>query len=163
MKRYVHPIKNWIEITLHVIPENKIQDIAAVTLKHPNSKFKLTDEELQIYEDFVESTLSILYGHDFKIIKDYQSRRSYAYYINFYPVSKDGEILDLVKVIFRIAEHEMKHGEEGIQKDVFIKSFTINNITYDKIMPFRERVSYLCDRLQEGDYDQLLTKPTEFE
>lgn len=162
MKRYINDKKRWIEITLYVNPSLP-QEIAAVKLRHPSSKLKLTDEELQIYEDFVETILSVINGHDFRIIKDYQSKRSYAYYVDFYPVSKTGEILDLVHVIFRVAEHTMKHGEDGLNKNVYVKSFVINDIEYDKIMPFRNRVSYLCDRLQEGDYDELLTKPTEFE
>ena len=161
MKRYVQPLKTWIEIVLYVDPELP-QDIAAVKLRHPSSRFKLTDDELQIYEDFVDSMLSPITAHGFKIVKDYQSSKSYAYYIDFYPVDKEGNLLDEVHVIFRMAEHELKHGLKS-SDNRFIKSFVINNITYDKMLPFQQRIDFICDRLQEGDYEVLLTRPTEFE
>ena len=93
MKRYIQPLKTWIEIVVYVDPSLP-QDIAAVNLNHPHSKFKLTDSELRVYADFVESMISPIQAHEFKITESYQSKKSYAYYVKFYPVDKEGEILD---------------------------------------------------------------------
>ena len=163
MKRYINNKKRWIEIVVYIDPSLP-QEIAAVELHHPSSKFKLTDEELQIYEDFVESMISPMQARGFKIIKEYQSNKSYAYYIDFYPVDKQGNLLDEIHVVFRIADHDLSHGRQGaVSSERFIKSFTINNLSYDKMLPFIKRIGIICDHLQEGDYDELLTRPTEFE
>ncbi len=159
MKRRIKP-KRWIEIVLYINPSLP-QDMAAVELHHPSSRFKLTDEELLIYSDFVESMISPIYAHGFKIVKDYQSNKSYSYYIDFYPVDKKGNLLDKVHIIFRLSEHVDKSKFHSSSR-IFIKSFVINDISYDKMLPFQDRINYICDRLAEGDYDELITRPTEF-
>lgn len=166
MKRYVQPLKTWIEIVVYVDPSLP-QDIAAVNLNHPHSKFKLTDSELQVYSDFVESMISPIQAHEFKITESYQSKKSYAYYVKFYPVDKEGKILDQVNVIFRLAEHRSKtidHSSNSSSNKSrrFIKSFVINDLVYTDPLAFQNRVDYLCDRLQEGDYSELVMVSEEF-
>ncbi len=161
MKRIIKP-KRWIEIVVYVDPSLP-QDIAATEQKHPSSQFKFTDSELQLYLNFVDAMISPIEAHGFKIVKEYQSNKSYAYYVHFYPVNKIGELLDEVYLIFRVAEHLMKHREVTIAKRRFIKNFTINDLNYDDVKLFQDRVDYICDRLSEGDYSELIAAPTKFE
>lgn len=163
MKRYIDTKKRWIEIIVYVDPAYIEHVAAGVQLHHPSSKFKFTDKELENYTCFVDSMISPIESHKFYIVKEYQSSKSYAYYVDFFPVDKEGNLLDKVHVIFRIAEHPLKRNSGKSSSTRFIKSFTINDVNYTDLLPFIERVDYICDRLQEGDYNELLEKPTKFE
>lgn len=153
-----------IDIVIQVDPlfNHILDEIVAVNLKHPSSKNKLTNEELLIYSDIIDSMLSPIEAHDFRIVKQRQASNSYSYYVHFYPKTLDGVELDEVLIIFRLSNHPMD-GDEGQHKKSFVKSFIINNILCASYLDLMNRVSDLCDQLQEGNYDALLTKLTPYE
>lgn len=148
--------KYLIEIVFNY--DYKFDDIAASErVKHPTSvkkKFRMSDSQLQTYNDLVDSMIAPLIKRNFIINKEYQSKRSYAYYIDFYPVDREGNRHDeSVRLLFRAAEHQMKHGEEGpVSEDLILKSFMLLGEEYKDPFALQRKVIDICEHLMDGDF-----------
>ena len=53
--------------------------------------------------------------------------------------------------------------QEERGEKTFVKSFIVNDISCVNYLDLMNRVSDLCDELQEGNYSALLERVTEFE
>lgn len=146
----------FIEITINTDVEHT--NIAASELvKHPKSikkSARFTDEELRFYNDFIDSMRAPIIHRKFRIKNEYQSKRSYAYYIDFYPRDRNGkEFGELVEIIFRVAEHNIKHGDvDDTSETLIIKSFTLDGVTYPTPYDLQKKIIEICEHLQDGDF-----------
>ena len=132
--------------------------VASIELKHPKSIkkiYKLTDTELDIWSSVVESVINELDIRNFEIIKQWQSKGSYSYYVDFYPVSKDGIKLERVQIRFRISDHGRvgKGSQEKSSRRPMFRNFTVNDFTCPANL--KNLVGEICDDLMSGDYSTL--------
>ena len=123
-------------------------------------KDRYSEEQLEEYREFVLNIVNAIKGHQFEITRSQQSKRSYAYYIDFYPVTAEGVKLDKVKIIFRIADHKINDGTgEDIDfkphSRVYMKNFHIDTTKYPDQFSVVMAVNDICDGLAEGDYSVL--------
>ena len=163
MKRYIktHSYAKEPKYIIEIIINTEVSEsevAASEKIKHPLSvkkKNRLSDDELRLYNDFIDSMRTPIISRNFIIIREYQSKKSYAYYIDFDPVDKQGQPFNgPVRIQFRFAEHNQKHGKaENTSSDLIIKSFTFNDITYDSYYPIFKKVIDICNHLQEGDFE----------
>jgi len=144
------------------------EDIAAAEqfVVHPKSirkEIKLTDDELDEWNDFIYSVMSVIRSSEykFKIINDRgRSKKSYAFYTDFYPRDKSGKLLDEVRIRFRISDHKTDSNVEDsdgtyIGQDVVFKSFSVYGKKYPDTIDVMRAVKKICRRLHEGDYSCL--------
>jgi len=154
MKRYRVP-------TLEIVIElNETANIAASKVTHLTSvdpTYLLTDEQLQVINDIVESAISNILDYNFKILSEYHSKKSYAYYIKFRPFSSEGEALPEFKMIFRVAEHNQKPERVGKGGGLtLIKSFIVNNEVFSNPVLLMQKIRNTCDEISHGDYSSLI-------
>ncbi len=165
MKRYIrlfdnesnmYDAKYVIEIVFNYGP--KYEDVAAsARVMHPKNIRKidrLTDAQLRNFNDLVDSMIGPLVKRNFIIKDEYQSKKSYAYYVDFYPVDREGcKFKDEVRIIFRASDHDLVHGEEGlVAEDLILKSFTLMGKTYTDPFALQRKVIDICEHLMDGDF-----------
>lgn len=155
MKRYNIPT---LEILLTI---GQLDQIAAASkIKHPASiskEYLLTDEQLQILNDIVDTTITNILYYNFKIVSEYQSKKSYSYYIRFKPVDKNNEPLPDFKIVFKLANHPIKgRNTKQPERSTFIKSFIVNDEVYTNPIEFISKIQKVCESISEGDYSVLL-------
>lgn len=90
-----------------VLSDEDVESIASdISLNEPISiqdKYRLSISDFNAWCDFVDSVASVVRSYDFKIVQEYQSKKSYSYYIHFYPVSNDGaRFKDDLKMILKL-------------------------------------------------------------
>ena len=173
MKRYIKPFddeskmydaKYLIEIVFNYEPN--YEDVAAsARVSHPKSIKKskrLTDAQLRTFNDLVDSMIGPLIKRKFIIKNEYQSKRSYAYYVDFYPVDRQGvKFNDTVRILFRASDHDLVHGEEGfVAEDLILKSFTLLGETYTDPFALQRKVIDICEHLMDGDFMYVATVDT---
>ena len=145
-------------ITLDMMYLPEPDEIAAAIVNHPTSiksRYRLDDDRLRLLNDIVDTTISFIRSHKFKILRTYQSKKSYSVYVRFQPYSENNEPLDPVEVIFRIADHS----SDSLQKDgkiktgrAYIRSFWVKDKDYKDIRAFTHEIDVICDELASGDY-----------
>jgi len=121
-------------------------------------KFRYTDSELDAYDDFIVNMLNVLETYKFDIIREYQSKKSYTYYVEFYPTDHFNNRLDKFLLVIRIGDHKMKssRGSETIKSNnKVIKSFWIGSTQYPSTYKIRESLIKICEELQDENYDIL--------
>ena len=160
MKRYIKNIEPKYIIEVIINTDTVHSDVAAATsyVKHPVSikkSARMSNQELQFYNDFIDEMHTPILSRNFIIINEYQSKKSYAYYIDFYPVDRDGKKFDeAVRILFRVAEHNQVHGTpDRVSEELIIKSFTLDGVTYPSPYRLRLKISDICEHLQDGDFD----------
>lgn len=126
-------------------------------IDHPKSikkKNKLTDAQLVELNDAIESIISVLYEYKFKVLLQYHSKKSYGYYVDFHPRADTGELLDKVRIRFRIANHKMIGNEEkvSVSSRMQIKSFYIGSKEYPDIIDVQNALDPICQGLKSGNY-----------
>lgn len=165
MKRYIRPIddeatmyaaKYIIEVVFNY-GANSSEVAASNRVKQPNHikrQYRLSDSQLQTYNDLVDSMIGPLLKRKFIINGEWQSKKSYAYYIDFYPVDRDGnKFPDHVRMIFRASDHDIVHGEEGlVAEDLVLKSFTLMGETYKDPFSLQRKIIDICEHLMDGDF-----------
>lgn len=140
--------------------ENVYEVASSTFVKHPlniKKKKRYTDGQLVAWNDFISSVVSIINGENFEIVRYQQSKRSYAFYLDFYPISDDGEYLDMVQIRFRIADHK-EHGSMGTNlrlKTQIIKNFYVGSEEYASTYEVMQAVKKICKCLKKGDYTSL--------
>lgn len=165
MKRYIQKFDDesnlfdteyFIDIVFNYGPRNSTI-AASDRVKQPkiiSDTNRLSQSQLNTYNDLVDSMLGPLVKRKFIINREWQSTRSYAYYVDFYPVDRQGNRFDnLVRIIFRAAEHDITHGEEGlVDEDLILKSFTLMGETYKDPFDLQRKVIDICEHLMDGDF-----------
>lgn len=165
MKRYIRPIvdessiydaKYIIEIVFNYEPD--VSNVAASSrVNHPKNvkkRDRLSDEQLKIFNDLVDSMIAPLIKRRFRINKEYQSKKGYSYYVDFNPVNREGVLFDeSVRILFRASDHDIKHGEEGfVNEDLVLKSFTLFGEIYTDPFSLQRKVIDICEHLMDGDF-----------
>lgn len=72
---------------------------------HVKHTQKMSDEALTLYTNFIEGVLTVIESMSLKVIKHYQSKKAYTYYIHIDHVSSIEDVPVLYKIIFRIGNH----------------------------------------------------------
>lgn len=141
-------------------------EIAAATIQHPiglSKNKRLSDEHLTAYSDFITSVESMI-GSRFKITKSYQSKKSYAYYIDFKVPVDDMEDAAMWTVRFRIADHSEK-GDKAENLDfnnnLIFKSIVIGD-NLESSTPFNalNQIRRILNGLAVGDFNVLYERYT---
>ena len=123
-----------------------------------SKQFQLDDDQIQAYDDFISSIVTVLNGAGFEIIAGYQSDVSYSYYIAFYPTDTNGNRLDAFEIEFRISDHINRGLSESsvtTSKNRIFKSFIIGGERYPSTASIMIAVAEICVKLKSGNYDVL--------
>lgn len=164
MKKYKHatykPVRT-INITIE-FEYNHSNGLAASTYAvHPSNmkkKYKLNDMQLVRYNDIIANICIIIESHHFRIIDEYQSKKSYAYYVAFVPISSEGVELSPIEVVFRIAEHSNPSAEEinpSPSSITRIKSLIVDTKKFANTQGLYNEANYICDQLAQGNIEAL--------
>lgn len=136
-------------------------EIAAATIQHPlglSKNKRWSDEHLAAYSDFITSVESMIGGR-FKITKSYQSKKSYAYYIDFKVPVDDMEEAVVWTVRFRIADHSEKSDRAenlDFNSNLIFKSIIIGD-NLESSSPFNalNQIRRILNGLAVGDFNVL--------
>ncbi len=164
MFRYIRSSK----VPDHILPitvcfDAEGTDIAASDdlVSHPKNikrKYRFSEDQLAAFNDIISTVCSVLKSHHFKVTKTYQSKKSYSYYIHFYPTDKNGDMWDeSIVIVFSIREHSNKSISDGIidSHEAYVKTFLVGSKKYEHGIDVMKAVRSICDRLSEGDYSAL--------
>ena len=147
------------------ITDESHSSIAATDyIQHPNiinKHNRIHDEKLRILNDAAMSLVSMLEARQFILTRPpKQSSRSYSFYTYFYPVTKTGETLNQVEIVFRISDHKHPNSKQVETADpisvVRIRSFLIGDDEFKDVISFTVKLGEILDTLQDGDYSVLL-------
>ena len=170
MKRIVSPkvIEKTIDILVTIDDFKQFEDLAAakpVELRHPSIKksHKLSDDALSLYTGFIKCIIEVIENHDIAVIDNYQSGKSYAYYIDTETIGYvDGERTKFI-VHFRIGDHPnysidrksstSKEGAVIAVKNVQIGSYVAEN--YARAMLYFNKI---CKGIRELDLNIMNTE-----
>lgn len=148
-------IKNKIYVDM-MITDSWDQIVSDIEIRDPISmskKYRLSEDAKSDWSDFLTSVISVIRGRHFDIIRQYQSSKSYSYYVDFYPVTLDGQKLDEVELIFRFSDHRHKNAVGEFQtEDFMFRSFEVNGQRYKSTYDVMMAVRHICEDLQKGDY-----------
>lgn len=141
-------------------------EIAAATIQHPiglSTNKRWSDEHLTAYSDFITSVESMTSGL-FKITKSYQSKKSYAYYIDFQVPIDDMEDAVVWTVRFRIADH-LEKGDRAENLDfndnLIFKSIVIgDNLELSNPFNALNQIRRILNGLAVGDFNVLYERYT---
>lgn len=145
-------------ITLNIAYMPEPNEVAASTVNHPTSikkENRLDDEKLLKLNDIVDTAVSFIRSHGFKIKNIRQSKKSYTVYVQFYPKSASNKLLDPVEVIFRIADHTSNTFDNtriNRSHRIYIMSLLVGEEEYKDIRAFTHEIDVICDQLASGDY-----------
>lgn len=177
MKRYNHSTrpKHTIEITLFVDPED-IADVATSSrVRHPQSvkkRYLYSDQQLADFNDLVDSVYSVIDHFDFDIVDEGQSKKSYSYYIDFFPTDQNSDRWDdSIQIKFRLSNHsnrgadnkssntsnrgQNKGRDESDKPMIYVKSFMLGSKQYPGQFAIMQAVKKICISLKAGDYTVL--------
>lgn len=118
---------------------------------------KMSISDLNMWDDLIDSVISVLNDYEFDIIEHHQSGKSYSYYVSFYPTSEDGLRFDEpVKIVFRLSNHrnDQDHSSNKIKR-AFFKSFELDGEQYSNPVDIFFAIDEICKELQKGNYSVL--------
>lgn len=169
MKRYV------IEVTLLVYPKDVVDFAASERVHHPSNvkkRYLFSDQQLADFNDLVDSVCSVIDHFGFDIVDEGQSKKSYSYYVSFFPTDQYGNRWDdTVEIKFRLANH-LNYGSTNQISDrfnkgksienysaeqpmVYVKSFLLGSKQYPGQFAIMQAVKKICINLKAGDYSVL--------
>lgn len=141
-------------------------------------EYKLTQTQLSRYKNFVKTMTSIIVNAGFEIIEEYQSPKSYSYYIKFTPSLYEGILetdveqniprkinTDLIlDVKIRLSDHYVhEEDEESIgdsvgrssSRGVVFDEFVVAGVSTESINDAIKDLHEICKDLKAGDYSKL--------
>lgn len=154
-------------LTFDIEVDVEYTQVAADTLvSHPISiskKKKLKDVYVSILNEVSMSVLNTVVKNGFKIVRQGQSKKSYTFYLEYYPTNNENVVYTSFAVIFRISDHDLTYDElDMIQSgNVVIKSFNLGKYkfkNYERVFPVVEDI---CNALKQGDTSVLTKYGTE--
>ena len=170
MKRCIKNQNTKIELEI-VAVLNINTDYSVAASKKPTVEYReladslqLLKKQLEEYRNFVRSIVSIIKNFGFDVVDEYQSSKSYSYYVQFTPEPYKGfedEMLEL-DVKFRISDHyqESSSVTEGNPSSknagVIFKSFVVEGVNHSDIASAMLDVKHICQDLKIGNYSKLL-------
>lgn len=157
MKRLIKSIKPTYVLDIEVEFNDCWNNVAASIVNHPKNvkkKYLWSDDELTAYNDLIETVLGLIKSHKFEILRNYQSKNSYSYYIDFLPTRSN----EVIEIRFRITDHSKRSlNDETTFSDSapIIKSFVMGSKRYSNLVDIYKAVKNICDDLSKGDYSVL--------
>lgn len=135
-------------------------------------EYQLTDKQFEAYKNFIRSAVSVIKKRGFYVDEEYQSNKSYSYYIRFTPtpyIGFEDKMLEL-DVKFRLSDHYQQSDSidtEGEESDdtassdtsisgTIFQSFVVEGVTHDNIAATLLDIKTICEDLQVGDYSRLM-------
>ena len=145
-----------IDVTLYL--REYPSEIAASRIHQPSIRreLQMTNTQISAYEDFLDTIASIISSHGFTIINEYQSKRSYAYYITF----EVPNIQETWTIRFRIADHDssgtFNPPKKNYTRPTIFRKITIGNgQEFTSYFQAIKAIGYICDGLVDKDFDVL--------
>jgi len=169
MKRYIKGSINRIEIEIVMVMEYSDSIAAAnrpvIEYRDLSFDHQLTSAQLEDYRNFIRSAVSIIYNFGFDVVDEYQSNKSYSYYIQFTPQPYKGfedELLEL-DVKFRLSDHYQESNNTTDQSTntlsnasgTIFKSFVVEGVRHTDIAETLLHIKNICKDLKVGDYSKL--------
>ena len=155
MKRYISSNKEIIDIEVIINFETNTDNLAASTyVHHPNSiaaKNKLTDAELNVIDNIVESIISHVLSCNFKLGNHYQSKKSYAYYVEFIVPDTLNEI-KMIRMKFRVGEHKGTAGTKATRR-IIIKDIKVGKKEFQSPVKMIYEIDDMFTELSKGNID----------
>ena len=161
MKRVIRAdstVHRRIVITMHL--ECDEESLAAATyLEHPHNikkKFRISEKHLEYLNDIIASFDHNIQAAGFEIVDRHPSKKGYAYYITFIPISIDGERLMPIDLVFRVADHSSKEAEQSVTSSFArIIGFTLEHEDFDKASELIYEGVRIIRELKKGNVDIL--------
>lgn len=166
MKRVLKLNKIEVEIIAVLNIQSDIAADVELEYREMDFKYQLTNAQLMTYQDFVRTVVAAIDKRGFEIIEQYQSSKSYSYYIQFTPEPYKGfedQMLEL-DVKFRLSDHYPEHGGDSLlsddptnrTRDVIFKGFVVEGVTHDNVASVILDINEICNDLKRGDYSRLM-------
>lgn len=155
LKEYV------LRVVVDVVPQYEYSVAASTAYIQDRSikrKLKLTKQQIEELNELVDKTLMLISSFDFKLIANYQSKRSFSYYIKFVPTDRNGDEWEYPsRIQFEIRDHisnsHMENGDASIGVKTFV--FHVGGRTSFNTRGVLDSIKDTCYRLQNGDYSSL--------
>lgn len=144
-----------IDVTLYL--REYPSEVAVSRIHQPSIRreLQMTNTQISAYEDFLDTIASIITNHGFRIINEYQSKRSYAYYMTF----EVPDIQETWTIRFRIADHDscgtFSSSRDSNRPTIFRKIIIGNGQEFTSYFQAIKAVGYICDGLVDRDFDVL--------
>lgn len=111
-------------------------------------KFDLSDDDLEKYENVVNSVYNIVSSDFGFIVTDHYQSHTYSYYIEFHPVDDKMNILHKIGLVqFRISNHDTGRALGDVSKKLRRYNFTFKGIQYPTEEELLSAVYDTCGRL----------------
>lgn len=145
---------------IHIMVESAEDNRLVASYIHPPSiraEYKLSEIQLGAYEDFIDTVISIINHYGFEINKSYQSKKSYAYYVEF-------KVFDIEEsnwlVRFRISAHNsstFKDIQNVNYRTIFRKIMIGTDKEFTSYSQAIKGIDYICKGLAIGDLEVINT------
>jgi len=161
MKRMVRSDSTIVrQIVITMIVDYADESIAAAEyLTHPKNvkkRYRITDRHLEYLNDIIASFDHNIQAANFEIVNRRSSKKVYAYYIQFIPITISGERLMPIDLVFRVANHSNLAAENSETSSFArIVGFTLEHEDYDKASELIYRGVYILRELRKGNVDVL--------
>lgn len=166
MKRLVNTTVPQYIILIDVeIPDTDISATEEFTVDlkdRPNirSEYQITEEQKAAYRDMIHNIMQLFVRSGFEIIKHYQSKKSYSYYIRVKPEFYEGveQFAEPIEVKFRISDHALAADDEEKKDAPIIYTIFINNVDCDSRKEVIQNLRNICRDLKCGDYSSVMIR-----
>lgn len=133
------------------------QDISSADVLHPRNikkRYRMTDTELEVYSNFIETVASCIVSRGFIIEGEYQSKKSYSYYLPFRDPDNDA----LYRFKIRVADHPTKGkvrpiGKHGQWIQIITSIVVGRTKEFTRYKPALDAIIEICDNLKAGDFE----------
>ena len=126
-------------------------------------EYQLSRKQFSAYVNFIKSVVSVIDKLGFDISDEYQSKKSYSYYVQFTPtpyIGFEDQLLEL-DVKFRLSNHYQTF--DNISDDLtkpktegtIFSEFVVEGIKQDDIAATLLNIKNICVQLKQGDYSGL--------
>lgn len=132
-------------------------------------EYQLSYNQYVAYKNFVNSVVSVIRNFGYEMLEQYQSSKSYSYYITFKPDRYYGFEDDIqLNVIFRLSDHgqqispklvEEADNDSNPKKELktegrVFKEFVVEGVRCENIADALVQVKSICKDLKVGDYSK---------
>lgn len=133
-------------------------EMIAAAIEHPaniSKRKRISDAKLNILNEIVYSVMSAIHSHGFTVISTRQSKKSYSYYVKFWPKTDSGERLFPIDFQFRISDHNMKQNEHRESCTMRIINLQFGGVDFDNSVDLIVAADNICTELKKGNIDVL--------
>ena len=146
-------IRKGVRIEIIIDVAYDFEKIAAA-IEHPvniSKRKRVSETKLNILNEIVYSVMSTIHAHGFKVISTRQSKKSYSYYVKFWPITDDGHRLFPIEFMFRISDHNMKQNEFKESTIMRIINLQFGGVDFNNSVDLIVAADEICKGLKQGD------------